>query len=70
MLDQLNLMEVNVFGAVLNCVPQKQTYYFDERIEDIGKKHSETPDRLKTGGNEKGGSPKESGKLDGSKTPL
>jgi len=70
MLDQLNLMEVNVFGAILNCVPQKQTYYFDERIKDMGKKHSETPDRLKTGENDKGGAPKESGKLDGSRTPL
>jgi Mrp family chromosome partitioning ATPase len=45
MLDQLNFMEANVFGAVLNCVPQKQTYYFDERIENLGKKTSETPNR-------------------------
>jgi succinoglycan biosynthesis transport protein ExoP len=37
MLDQLNFMEANVFGAVLNCVPQKQNYYFDERIEHLGK---------------------------------
>ena len=38
MLDQLNFMEANIFGAVLNCVPQKQNYYFDERIEHLGKK--------------------------------
>ena len=38
MLDQLNFMEANVFGAVLNGAPQKQTYYFDERIEDLGEK--------------------------------
>ena len=43
MLGQLNLMESNVFGAVLNCVPQKQSYYFDERVEHLGKKPSETP---------------------------
>jgi capsular exopolysaccharide synthesis family protein len=38
MLDQLNFMEANIFGAVLNCVPIKQNYYFDERIEHLGKK--------------------------------
>ncbi len=43
MLDQLNFMEANVFGAVLNCVPEKQSYYFDERIEHLGKKTTETP---------------------------
>jgi Mrp family chromosome partitioning ATPase len=47
MLDQLNLMDVNVFGAVLNCVPQKQSYYFDERIEYLGIKPAEKPDRAK-----------------------
>ena len=45
MLDQLNFMDANVFGAVLNCVPQKQSYYFDERIEHLGKKPSEAPKR-------------------------
>lgn len=43
MLDQLNFMEANVFGAVLNGAPQKQTYYFDERIEDLGEKPKGTP---------------------------
>ncbi len=43
MLDQLNFMDANVFGAVLNCAPQKQSYYFDERIENLGKKTTETP---------------------------
>jgi tyrosine-protein kinase Etk/Wzc len=47
MLDQLNLMDANVFGAVLNCVPQKQSYYFDERIEHLGKKPLEAADRTK-----------------------
>src|SRR5512138_433584 len=42
MLDQLNLMDVNVFGAVLNCISQKQTYYFDEQIESRVKKPSKT----------------------------
>jgi capsular exopolysaccharide synthesis family protein len=43
MLDQLNFMEANVFGAVLNCVPQKQSYYFDERIEHLSKRKTEPP---------------------------
>jgi polysaccharide biosynthesis transport protein len=64
MLDQLNLMDANIFGAVLNCAPQKQSYYFDERIENLGNKHSEIPDRPKTGGNRKGGSLQESSRLD------
>jgi capsular exopolysaccharide synthesis family protein len=63
MLDQLNFMEANVFGAVLNCAPQKQSYYFDERIEDLRRKPSETPDRLKAGKDEKGGSPQEASGL-------
>jgi Mrp family chromosome partitioning ATPase len=29
MLRQLNLMEVNVLGAILNRVPRAETYYFD-----------------------------------------
>jgi hypothetical protein len=45
MLNQLNFMEANVFGAVINCISQKQTYYFDERIERLGKKNSEAPNR-------------------------
>jgi len=48
MLDQLNLMDANVFGAVLNGISQKETYYFDEHIEKGIKKPSETPDRAKT----------------------
>jgi capsular exopolysaccharide synthesis family protein len=48
MLDQLNLMDANVLGAVLNCVPQKQSYYFDERVEHIGKKTTEVLGRPKT----------------------
>ena len=48
MLDQLNFMEANVFGAVLNCVPKKQSYYFDERIEHLGKKTTETSKRAST----------------------
>lgn len=48
MLDQLNFMEANVFGAVLNCVPEKQSYYFDERIEHLGKKTTGAPKRTKT----------------------
>jgi len=48
MLDQLNFMEANVFGAVLNCVPKKQSYYFDERIEHLGKKTTETSKRTIT----------------------
>lgn len=48
MLDQLNFMEANVFGAVLNCVPEKQSYYFDERIEHLGKKTTGVPKRTKT----------------------
>jgi len=47
-LDQLNLMDANVFGAVLNGISQKETYYFDEHIEKGIKKPSETPDRAKT----------------------
>lgn len=69
MLDQLNFMEANVFGAVLNCVPQKQTYYFDERIEDLGKKPSEISDRMKAHANRRGGDSNAS-KLDETKTPL
>jgi capsular exopolysaccharide synthesis family protein len=47
MLDQLNLMDANVFGAVLNCTPEKQSYYFDERIGNLAKKSSENQDRQK-----------------------
>jgi len=47
MLDQLNLMDANVFGAVLNGISQKQTYYFDGQIEEHIKKPSKTPDRAK-----------------------
>jgi capsular exopolysaccharide synthesis family protein len=70
MLDQLNFMEANVFGAVLNCVPHKQTYYFDERIEDLGKKISETPDRPWMEGEKEGGSQKDVEQVEGSRTPL
>jgi Mrp family chromosome partitioning ATPase len=64
MLDQLNFMEANVFGAVLNCVPQKQTYYFDERIEDLGKKLSETSSASRAQIRRNGESEKEPGKSD------
>lgn len=47
MLDQLNLMDANIFGAVLNCTPEKQSYYFDERIGNLVKKTSKDPDRPK-----------------------
>jgi tyrosine-protein kinase len=47
-LDQLNLMEANVLGAVLNCVPQKQSYYFDGQIEARLKELSGSLDRAKT----------------------
>jgi Mrp family chromosome partitioning ATPase len=70
MLDQLNFMEANVFGAVLNCVPQKQTYYFDKRIEDLGNKPSELSDRGRAKDYEKGAVRKEVDKLGESKTPL
>lgn len=48
MLDQLNLMDANVLGAVLNCVPQKQSYYFEDRVEHTGKKISEPLTRPRT----------------------
>lgn len=48
MLDQLNLMDANVMGAVLNCVPQQQSYYFDERVKHLGKKTSEPIERAKS----------------------
>lgn len=47
MLDQLNLMDANVLGAVLNCTPEKQSYYFDQRIENLVKRPSKNPDRRK-----------------------
>ena len=47
MLDQLNLMDANVLGAVLNCVPQKQSYYFDDRIEHMGGKTSKVINHAK-----------------------
>ncbi len=47
MLDQLHFMDANVFGAVLNCVPQKQSYYFDGQIEARLKKPSEKSDQAK-----------------------
>jgi Mrp family chromosome partitioning ATPase len=47
MLDQLDLMEANVLGAVLNCISQKQTYYFDDQVENGIRKPSETPRRAK-----------------------
>jgi capsular exopolysaccharide synthesis family protein len=47
MLDQLNLMDANVLGAVLNCVPQKQAYYFDGQFETRFKETSETADHPK-----------------------
>lgn len=48
MLDQLNLMDANVLGAVLNCISQKQSYYFDEQIKDHTPKPLETSDPAKT----------------------
>ncbi len=68
MLDQLNLMEVNIFGAILNCVPQKQSYYFDERIEHLGKRTTNNSERPNPDSEKKGGSPKESNKLDETST--
>jgi Mrp family chromosome partitioning ATPase len=47
MLEQLHFMEANVFGAVLNGAPQKQTYYFDERIDELAERSSGTPNGLK-----------------------
>lgn len=54
MLDQLNFMEANVFGAVLNGAPQKQTYYFDERIDDPSKKPAVVSDGVKLKSGRKG----------------
>jgi hypothetical protein len=52
-------MEANVFGAVLNGAPQKQTYYFDERIEDLGASPSRTPNGHKPKASRKGAAHKE-----------
>ena len=46
MLDQLDFMDANVFGAVLNCVPHRQTYYFEERNDNLEKNPFETPHRV------------------------
>jgi capsular exopolysaccharide synthesis family protein len=70
MLDQLNFMEANVFGAVLNGVPQKQTYYFDERIEDIAKNPFEVSDHSRAQARKNGGAQKEADNLDEKRTPL
>jgi capsular exopolysaccharide synthesis family protein len=70
MLDQLNLMDVTIFGAVLNCVPQKQSYYFDERIENMGKMPAEMARHPKTGADKKGGSLNEPDKLNETGSPL
>lgn len=47
MLEQLNLMDANVLGAVLNGMSQKQTYYFDEQMEAHLKRTSKTPNGSK-----------------------
>jgi capsular exopolysaccharide synthesis family protein len=51
-LDQLNLMEANVLGAVLNGVPQKQSYYFEGDIETRLKEMLETRDQSKDSSSE------------------
>jgi capsular exopolysaccharide synthesis family protein len=70
MLDQLDLMEANVFGAVLNCVPQKQTYYFDKRIEDLAKKPSEVARHLKPQARKKEAVQEEADQFAETKTPM
>jgi Mrp family chromosome partitioning ATPase len=45
MLKQLNLMDVNVLGVVLNRVPRAEAYYFDGYYRELAPK--ETDNKLK-----------------------
>jgi hypothetical protein len=45
-------MEANVLGAVLNGVPQKQSYYFEGDIETRLKEMLETRDQSKDSSSE------------------
>jgi succinoglycan biosynthesis transport protein ExoP len=47
MLDQLDLMESNVLGAVLNCVPQTRPYSFYGQMGTYLERSSAKPEHLK-----------------------